>query len=189
VTHTVPQQPPQSQGNSAPFAWEGVGMGGSTLALDNILSAAHFFAGKWTPELKRNQSRDVLRHLLCRMYGVSKGNPFHATLRTSQTSIAATAELSREWTCTLIGRLCEAGWLSYYVPRLPDGHFEIGVFRPGKKLKRLLCLLAGYRRKPKPSSRVNGCSQLEPLSSKERENVLSSLRKLRQDLSRRIASG
>ena len=164
-------------------------MGSGALALDNILSATHFFVGKWTPALKRNQSRDILRHLLCRMYGVSKGNPFHATLRTSQTSIAATAELSREWTCTLIGRLCGAGWLSYYAPRLPDGHYDIGVFRPGKKLKRLLCMLAGYRRRPRPVARVNGRSQLEPLSDNERENVLSSLRKLQEDLSRRIASG
>jgi hypothetical protein len=124
------------------------------------------------------------------MYGVSKGNPFRATLRTSQTSIAATAELSREWTCTLIGRLCEAGWLSYYAPRLPDGHFEVGVFRPGKKLKRLLCMLAGYRRKPRPGqNRVKDCSQLKPLSDNERENILSSLKKLREDLRRRFGNG
>jgi hypothetical protein len=164
-------------------------MGSSLLALDNVLSAAHFFVGKWTPELKRNQSRDVLRHLLCRMFGVSKGNPFYATLRTSQTSIAAATSLSREWTCKLLGRLCDAGWLAYYAPRLPDGHFEIGVFRPGKKLKRLLCMLAGTRRKPKPCSRVNNMSQLKPLSDNERENVLSSLKKLREDLGEKLRAG
>jgi hypothetical protein len=166
-----------------------VGAVADALSLDNILSATHFFVGKWTPALKRNQSRDVLRHLLCRMYGVSKGNPFHATLRTSQTSIAAATSLSREWSCTLLGRLCDAGWLSYYAPRLPDGHFEIGVFRPGKKLKRLLCILLGYRRKPKPCSRVNDRPQFLPLSQKERENVLSSLKKLREDLGRKLSNG
>ena len=164
-------------------------MGGNALALDNILSAAHFFVGKWTPALKRNQSRDILRHLLCRMYGVSKGNPFHATLRTSQPSIAVATSLSREWSCKLIGRLCDAGWLAYYAPRLPDGHFEVGVFRPGKRLKRLLCMLSGYRRKPKPSNRVNGQPQLVPLSDNERENVLSSLRKLRAELSQKLNGG
>jgi hypothetical protein len=164
-------------------------MGSGVLALDNVLSAAHFFVGKWTPELKRNQSRDVLRHLLCRMYGVSKGNPFHATLRTSHTSIAAAVDLSREWTCKLLARIRTEGWLTYYAPRLPDGHFEVGVFRPGRRLKRLLCMLAGYRRKSKPSSRVNSSSQFLPLSDSEREKVLSSLKKLRTDLSQRLKAG
>jgi sigma54-dependent transcription regulator len=51
-------------------------MGESALALDNILAASQFFVGKWTPTLKRNQSRDLLRHLLCRLHGASKGNLF-----------------------------------------------------------------------------------------------------------------
>jgi hypothetical protein len=162
---------------------------GGALALDNVLSAAHFFAGKWSPELKRNQSRDILRHLLCRMYGVSRGNPFHATLRTSHASIAAATNLSREWTCKLLARIRAEGWLSYYAPRLPDGHFEVGVFRPGRRLKRLLCMLAGYRRKPRPHDRVNNRASLEPLSNNERENILSALKKLREDLGRRLGNG
>jgi hypothetical protein len=149
-------------------------MGSRVLALDNILSAAFFFAGKWTPALKRNQSRDLLRHLLCRLYGASKGDLFHAQIRASHASLGAELGLSREWTCKLAGRLQSAGWLHYRALRLPDGTFEVGRFSVGRTLKRLLCMLRGYR---KPQHHVNARSSSFPLLQKERERIFSSIRK------------
>jgi hypothetical protein len=153
-----------------PYYLEGVGMGGRVLALDNILSAAFFFAGKWSPALKRNQSRDLLRHVLCRLHGASKGDLFHARLRASHASLGAELGLSREWTCKLGQRLRDAGWVDYRALRLPDGTFEIGVFSVGRTLKRLLCMLLGYR---KPKRRVNEFSHSFPLFEKEREKLFS----------------
>src|SRR4051812_18473469 len=149
-------------------------MGSRVLTLDNILSAAFFFVGKWTPALKRNQSRDLLRHLLCRLYGASKGDLFHARIRASHASLGAELDLSREWVCKLGQRLQEAGWIQYQALRLPDGTYEIGCFRPGRMLKRLLCMLLGYR---KPRRRVNDFSQSFPLPKTEREKILSLVRK------------
>jgi hypothetical protein len=147
---------------------------GRELALDNILSATFFFAGKWTPALKRNQSRDLLRHVLCRLHGASKGDLFHARIRASHASLGAELGLSREWTCKLGQRLHDAGWINYRALRLPDGKFEIGVFSVGRKLKRLLCMLLGYR---KPKRRVNNFSHSFPLPETEREKFLSLARK------------
>src|SRR5215510_12296272 len=147
---------------------------GRDLALDNILSATFFFAGKWTPALKRNQSRDLLRHLLCRLHGASKGDLFHARLRASHASLGAELGLSREWTCKLGQRLHAAGWIDYRALRLPDGKFEVGVFSVGRKLKRVLCLLLGYR---KPKRRVNESSSSFPLPETERAKMLSFARK------------
>jgi hypothetical protein len=147
---------------------------GRELALDNILSATFFFAGKWTPALKRNQSRDLLRHVLCRLHGASKGDLFHARIRASHASLGAELGLSREWTCKLGQRLHDAGWINYRALRLPDGKFEIGVFSVGRKLKRLLCMLLGYR---KPKRRVNNFSHSSPLPETEREKILSLARK------------
>ena len=103
-------------------------MGGRVLTLDNIQGATFFFVGKWTPALKRNQSRDLLRHLLCRLYGASKGNLFHAKLRASQASLAAELDLSREWVCKLSRRLQEAKWIEYTAVRLPDGTYRSAAF-------------------------------------------------------------
>jgi hypothetical protein len=147
---------------------------GRELALDNILSASFFFAGKWTPALKRNQSRDLLRHLLCRLHGASKGQLFHARLRASHASLGAELGLSREWTCKLVGRLQDAGWIEYRALRLPDGKFEVGTFAPGRQLKRIFCMLLGYR---KPHHGVNARSPSFPLLQKERDKTLSSVRK------------
>ena len=149
-------------------------MGSRVLALDNILSATFFFVGQWTPGLKRNQSRDLFRHLLCRLHGASKGDLFHARLRASHASLGAELGISREWTCKLGRRLQESGWLEYRALRLPDGTFEIGVFSAGRKLKRLLCMLLGYR---KPKRRVNTFSHSFPLPETEREKSLSIARK------------
>jgi hypothetical protein len=147
---------------------------GRELALDNILSAAFFFSGEWTPALKRNQSRDLLRQLLCRLYGASKGDLFHARIRASHANLGDKLGLSREWVCKLGQRLHDAGWIDYRALRLPDGKFEIGVFSVGRKLKRLLCMLLGYR---KPRRRVNDFSHSFPLLKKEREKNFSLARK------------
>ena len=149
-------------------------MGSGTLALDNILSASFFFAGKWSPEIKRNQSRDLLRHLLCRLHGASKGNLFHARIRASHANLGHEVGLSREWTCKLGQRLQASGWISYRALRLPDGKYEVGLFSAGRQLKRLLCLLLGYR---KPKHRVNKLSPSFPLPETELEKLLSSARK------------
>lgn len=133
-------------------------------SLDTLLSSSSFFSGRWSPKLKRNQSRDVLHYILCRLFGDGRGNLFHAQVRLSHENIAAHADLSREWVCTLSGRLIAAGWLEYRAPRLPDGTYEVGRYRPGRMLKRLLCMLRGF----KPKYRVNDSSQSSPsLKSKE----------------------
>jgi hypothetical protein len=160
-------------------------MGGRVLALDNILSATFFFAGKWTPALKRNQSRDLLRHLLCRLYGASKGKLFHARLRASHASLGAELGLSREWICKLAGRLQAAGWIEYRALRLPDGTFEIGEFSVGRRLKRVLCMLLGYR---KPNRRVNRASSSFPLPEAERVRILSFTRKQQLECERKPPS-
>src|SRR5215204_994765 len=112
-----------------------------TLSLDTLISASTFFVAKWTPALKLNQSRDVLRLVVNKLYGASQGNLFHARMRCSHAALAASCELSREWTCTLIGRLRQAGWRETSAPRLPDGKQEVTTFRPGRMLKRLLVML------------------------------------------------
>jgi len=145
-------------------------MGSGVLTLDTVLSATFFFAGKWTPTLKRNQSRDLLRHLLCRLHGASKGNLFRARIRASHANLGAELGLSREWTCKLGQRLQDSGWIQYRALRLPDGKFEVGVFSLGRQLKRLLCMLVGYRR---PQHRVNGRSRSFPLLQTERDEVFS----------------
>src|SRR5215510_475117 len=94
-------------------------MGGSVLTLDNIVSATSFFAGKWTPALKRSQARDLLRLLVCKLYGVSHGRLFHAQIRASQSALAADLGISREWCNQLVGRLVEARWVQYAADRLP----------------------------------------------------------------------
>jgi len=144
-----------------------------------------FFAGQWTPALKRNQSRDLLRHVLCRLHGTSKGDLFHARIRASHASLGAELGLSREWTCKLGQRLQDAGWISYRALRLPDGKFEVGVFAVGRKLKRLLCMLLGYR---KPPHRVNDSSSSFPLLPKEREKLLSLARQTQRERERQPPS-
>lgn len=158
---------------------------GRELILDNILSSAFFFVSKWTPELTRNRSPYLLRHLLCRMHGASKGNLFHARIRASHASLGAELGLSREWTCKLGQRLQDSGWIDYRALRLPDGKYEIGCFRPGRMLKRLLCMLLGYR---KPKRRVNDFSQSLPLLQKEREKLFSFARKRQLEIEQKPPS-
>src|SRR5215203_3625289 len=117
-------------------------MGGHTLTLDTILSAISFFSGKWTPALKRNQSGETLRLILCKLYGASRGSLFNAQARCSHAALADSLDLSREWVCKLIARLREAGWITTHAPRCSGSQQqEVTVFGVGGTLKRLLVML------------------------------------------------
>jgi hypothetical protein len=132
------------------------------ISLDTVVSSALFFSGKWTPALKLNQSRDVLRAVLNKLHGASQGSMFRARVRCSHAALAASCELSREWTCTLIGRLRDAGWIETSAPRLPDGKQEVTTFKPGRTLKRLLVMLLRSRQRRGPHGRVNETFQKIP---------------------------
>src|SRR5216684_5204209 len=110
---------------------------------------------------------------LCKLHGASKGNLFQARIQASQDSLAASLGISREWTNQLLARLKAEGWIEAYAPRLPAGRFLPCLFWPGRRLKRLLCILVGYRR-PR-HSRVKSAPQDLPLSQAEREKSLSFL--------------
>jgi len=159
-------------------------VGNPVLTLDNILAATAFFVGKWMPALKRNQSRDVLRLLICKFYGASNGNLFHAQIQASQDDLASRLDLSREWVCKLLSRLEAKGWIISKAIRLPDGKFLPCYFRPGGQLKRVLCILLKYRRKPRPN-RVNNSSQYIP-SPEVRKKSLLFIRKLKEILSKKM---
>jgi hypothetical protein len=133
-----------------------------TLTLDTIISASTFFAGQWSATLKGNQSRDVLRLVVSKLYGASQGNLFHARVRCSHAALAAKCDLSREWTCTLVGRLRQAGWLETSAPRLPDGTQEVTTFRVGRMLKRVILMLLKSRQRHPEQSRVNDRKQELP---------------------------
>jgi hypothetical protein len=144
------------------------------ISLDTIANAAFHFSSVWTPELKRGQSQHLLQHLLSKMYGAGKGDLFHARVRASHTTLGAALGLSREWVCTLSQRLQACGWVAFRAVRLPDGKFEVGLFSAGRTLKRLLCMLLGYR---KPKHRVNPRPQSFPLPETEREKTFSLAKK------------
>jgi hypothetical protein len=129
------------------------------LTLDSIINSAFFFAGKWHPDLKRNQSRDVLRALLYKLFAPRGGSLFHRHARCSHAALAEQLSLSREWTCTLISRLRSSGWIETSAPRLSGSQQQdISTFRPGKMLKRLLVLLLRSKQRF-GKSRVNESSQ------------------------------
>lgn len=134
---------------------------GSQLSLDSIINSSLFFAAKWNPDLKRSQARDVLRAIVNKLFGASHGSLFHAQVRCSHASLADALDLSREWTCKLVARLREAGWIQTSAPRLPDGKQEVTIFRPGRMLKRLLVMLLKSRQRQK-TSRVNDSTQKIP---------------------------
>jgi len=122
-------------------------MGKDVLALDTIISAVFCFAGKWTPELKGNQSRDLLRFLLCRLYDQSRGQLVNAQLTLAQGTLASKLGLSRQWVGALLERLQEAGWIEYYAPVLSEGMRGSTIFRVGGQLKRLLLMLLKSKRR------------------------------------------
>jgi hypothetical protein len=153
------------------------------LSLDTICNSATYFVGQWTPELKRNQSRDLLRLVLSKMYFPSSGNLFHARIRASHAALAASLDLSREWTCKLSRRLCESQWLVALAPRLPDGKQEISIYKPGKRLKRLLVML--LRSKQRIKTRVNDSSQ-KFLTQEEREKNKARFAELIEEVGKKM---
>jgi DNA-binding Lrp family transcriptional regulator len=126
-------------------------MGRGVLALDVILSAVFFFAGTWTPALKRNQSRDLLRFLLCRLYDQGRGDLGRAQLTLAQSTLARKLGLSRQWIGELLDRLRDAGWIDCYAPVLDDGMRGSTIFRVGRQLKRLLIMLLRSRKRKTPT--------------------------------------
>lgn len=140
----------------------------SILSLDTLCNSATYFVGQWTPALKLNQSRDLLRLVLSKMYFPSQGNLFHARIRASHAALADSLNLSREWTSKLVGRLREARWLETSAPRLPDGKQEVSTFRPGKRLKKLLVML--LRSKQRKKNRVNTPLQKVPTEEERVKN-------------------
>jgi hypothetical protein len=139
-------------------------VGTHSLDLNAINNSASFFVAKWTPALRRNQSRDVLRLLINKLYGVSHGQVF-----ASHAALGDALDLSREWTCTLIGRLRETGWIRTEARRLPNGTQEVTIFRAGRMLKRLLMMLVCARQR-QPASRVNDSSQKFPTPEQVERN-------------------
>jgi hypothetical protein len=117
-------------------------MGGSTLALDNILSAAFFFVGKWSPDLARNRSRDLLRFVLCRLYDQGRGKLLGTHLTLAQGTLAQKLGLSRQWVGILLARLQQAGWVEFHAPTLDGGMNGSTILGIGPQLKRLLVMLA-----------------------------------------------
>jgi hypothetical protein len=111
----------------------------------------------------------LLRGLVSKLYGAGKGNLWGAQVRASQAALAKDLGVSRQWTNELIQRLVTAGWLRYHAPRLPDGHFEIGFFRIGWQLQRLLSALLGSRR---AKCRVNSPRQVIPTKEQVEKNLL-----------------
>lgn len=159
-------------------------VGNGTLTLDTLISSSIYFAAKWTPELKRNQSRDVLRLIVNKLFGASHGSLFNSSVRCSHSAIADSLDLSREWTSKLISRLRQTGWLKTHAPRLPNGTQEVTIFSPGGMLKKLLIML--LRSKQRPQSRVNNSSQHFP-TKEEVEKNLSFLAELRASLAEKFA--
>jgi hypothetical protein len=123
-------------------------MGGRVLALDTVLSATFCFVRRWSPDLARNQSRDLLRFLLCRLYDEGKGKLIGSQVTLAQSTLAHKMGLSRQWVGILLARLQAAGWVEYSAPVLDDGMHGSTVMRIGRQVKRLLIML-GKSRRPK----------------------------------------
>jgi len=93
--------------------------------------------------------------------------------------------VSRQWLNVLSQRLVATGWIRYHTVRRPDVHFEIGSFRIGPQLKRLLCALVGYRR---ACHRVNAVRQQLPTRA-EKEKCLLFLKALHVTLAAKLGRG
>ena len=157
------------------------------VSLDTVVASLCYFLLKWTPVLRRNASPYLLRLVVCKLYGASKGNLFQAKIQASQDALAASLGIRREWANQLLARLQAEGWIEAYAPHLPDGRYLPCLFWPGRRLKRMLCILVGYRR-PR-QSRVNSSPQSLPLSKTERERSLSFLRGLQEKLALQLGRG
>jgi hypothetical protein len=148
-------------------------MGRNVLALDVVLSAVFFFAGKWSPALKRNQSRDLLRFLLCRLYDQSRGQLMVGQVTLAQGTLARKLGLSRQWVGELLDRLQAAGWIEYAAPILDDGMRGSTIFRVGRQLKRLLVmLLKSGKRKTPAKSDANRAWQFSPSIEEKKQKAL-----------------
>jgi hypothetical protein len=151
-------------------------MGRGTLTLDNILSAVSFFVGQLTPDLKRNQSRDLLRFLICKLYDQSRGQLHKSQIKLAQTTLAQKLGLSRQWVGTLLARLQHEGWLEFYAPKLETGIRGSTIFRIGRQLKRvLLKLIKSKPKKNEVNLPANERWQFSP--SKEEKKILLILKK------------
>jgi len=145
-------------------------MGRRVLALDTILSATLYFAGKWHPELKRNQSRDLLRFLICRLYDEGRGQLVGTHFTLAQGTLARKLGLSRQWIGILLARVREAGWVECYAPTLAEGMRGSTIFRAGRQLKRLLLMLLKTKpRKMLTKSAANSRWQFSPTYVEKRQ--------------------
>jgi DNA-binding Lrp family transcriptional regulator len=161
-------------------------LGGSNLlhlSLDTIVAAVFYQLPRRSPQLRRNAAPYLLRGLICKLYGVGKGNLWAAQVRASQSALASDLGVSRQWTNELIQRLVTAGWLRYHAPRLPDGHFEVGFFKIGPQLQRVLCALLSFRR---AKARVNAPRQSFPTKEDVEKNLLF-LRNLQKELAEKLS--
>ena len=106
-------------------------------------------------------------------------------MRCSHAALADRLDLSREWTCKLIARLREAGWIRTEAPRLPDGKQEITIFKTGRMFKRLLVML--LKSKQRQKNRVNDSSQKIPTKEQIEKNK-TFLAELRETLAQKICA-
>jgi len=156
-------------------------MGGSILTLDTILSATFHFVRKWSPDLSRSASRDLLRFVVIRLYDQERGKLLTAQLAVSQGTLGRKLGLSRQWVGILLARLQAAGWVEYYAPVLEDGMHGSTVVRIGRQLRRLLVMLSKSKRGEKPvKPAANSRWHFSP-SKREKEHLLI-LKKEREPL-------
>src|SRR5215468_5181509 len=126
-------------------------MDGNVIALDTILSASFHFVAKWSPELDRNKSRDLLRFVLIRLYDEGRGQLMNTQLTLAQTTLAKKLGISRQWVGILLDRLQAAGWIEYTAPWLGPGMRGSTSYRIGRMLKRLLIMLSKSKRQKTPA--------------------------------------
>jgi hypothetical protein len=149
-------------------------MDSGVLALDTVISATFHFMVQWSPGLKRTQSRDLLRFLLCRLYDQGRGHLVNAQVTLAQGTLAQKLGLSRQWIGTLLDRLQTKGWLEYHAPVLAAGMRGSTIFRIGRQLKRLLVMLS--KAKPRGNAGKSGAKSRWQFSpSKEEKKAISKL--------------
>lgn len=148
-------------------------MGGRPLSLDTILSASSYFVRKWSPDLARNQSRDLLRFVICRLYDQGRGKLIGSQLTLAQSTLGRKLGLSRQWVGILLSRLEREGWIQFTAPYIDAGMRGSTIIRIGRQLKRLLVMLAKSRLRKK-QARLDDKSawQFSPLSKEKRLSLI-----------------
>jgi len=137
----------------------------NVLSLDTVLSSLSFHARKWSPDLIRTQSRDLLRFLTIRLYSEGQGDLRTASLTISQSSLAAKIGVTREWCNKLLAQLQDAGWIRYSSSRRPDGLRTTCTYGIGNMMRRLLIMLSkSHAKKAKQKHVVKSGSQFFPFS-------------------------